>query len=212
MRPIAIIDDDIAVRDALSLLFETREWPSAGFESAEHFLSAANVADYACLIIDVRMTGMTGLELFAELQDAPYLPPVIFLTGHGDVPMAVSAVKGGASDFLEKPYDHKVLLAKVEEYLQRDLTARSSWETRQTLSERLTSLTPREREVLRELLAGKLNKQIADALSISIKTVEVHRARIYAKLRVRSAVELAAQLKAVPINEIVGEAASGGEG
>ncbi|KAF0814391.1 Response regulator protein TodT [Andreprevotia sp. IGB-42] len=197
MRPIAIIDDDIAVRDSLAMLFETRHWPSLGFESAEDFLGAANPADFGCLVVDVRMTGMTGLELFAELKTASYLPPVLFLTGHGDVPMAVAAIKDGAADFLEKPFDHRVLVSKVEQYLETDRIERGDWEVRQHLAERLSSLTPRERDVLRELLVGRLNKQIADVLDISIKTVEVHRARIYSKLRVRSGVELAALLRDV---------------
>ncbi|GAA5784948.1 DNA-binding response regulator [Chitiniphilus shinanonensis] len=204
MKPIAIIDDDVAVRDALTLLFETRDWHSATFDSAEDFLARAGVADYGCLIVDVRMTGASGLELFDRLKSQPYVPPVIFLTGHGDVPMAVAAVKEGATDFLEKPFDHRQLVAKVDAALQQDAAHRGNWEVRQSLNARLSELTPREREVLRELLAGRLNKQIADVLDISIKTVEVHRARIYTKLRVRSAVELAALLKDVPLNEIAG--------
>ncbi|UXY14831.1 response regulator [Chitiniphilus purpureus] len=202
MRPIAIIDDDVAVRDALTVLFEARDWVSAAFESAEDFLGRAHPPEYGCLIIDVRMTGISGLELFDRLKSQPYLPPVIFLTGHGDVPMAVAAVKEGAADFLEKPFDHRQLLVRMEALLQQDAAQRGDWEARQSINARLAELTPREREVLRELLAGKLNKQIADALDISIKTVEVHRARIYTKLRVRSAVELAAMLKDVPLNEI----------
>ncbi|WP_148716795.1 response regulator transcription factor [Chitinolyticbacter meiyuanensis] len=202
MRTIAIIDDDVAVRDALTLLFETRDWEAEAFESAEDFLARAHPPAYGCLVIDVRMTGISGLELFDRLKAQPYLPPVIFLTGHGDVPMAVSAVKEGATDFLEKPCDHRTLVAKVEAALLDDAANRGDWEARQNLNVRLSELTPREREVLRELLAGKLNKQIADALDISIKTVEVHRARIYTKLRVRSAVELAALLKDVPLAEI----------
>ncbi|TJZ75667.1 response regulator transcription factor [Chitiniphilus eburneus] len=204
MKPIGIIDDDVAVRDALTLLFETRDWQTAAFESAEDFLAHADVANYGCLIVDVRMTGASGLELFDRLKNQPYLPPVIFLTGHGDVPMAVAAVKEGATDFLEKPFDHRQLVTKVEAALLQDASHRGNWEARQSLNARLSELTPREREVLRELLAGRLNKQIADVLDISIKTVEVHRARIYTKLRVRSAVELAALLKDVPLNEIAG--------
>jgi two-component system, LuxR family, response regulator DctR len=202
MRPIAVIDDDSAVRDALQILFEAHQWPVFGFESAEHFLNEADAADYSCLIIDVRMTGMTGLELYAELKTSFYLPPVIFLTGHADVPMAVAAVKDGVMDFLEKPCDYSLLVSRIEDCLARDEEARSKWSARQSLDERLESLTPREREVLRELLTGRLNKQIADELDISIKTVEVHRARIYTKLKVRSAGGLAASLKGVQISEI----------
>ncbi|AZN35855.1 response regulator transcription factor [Iodobacter ciconiae] len=202
MRPIAVIDDDSAVRDALQILFEAHQWPVFGFESAEHFLNEADAADYSCLIIDVRMTGMSGLELYSELKNAFYLPPVIFLTGHADVPMAVAAVKDGVMDFLEKPCDYSLLVSRIEACLARDEEARSAWNARQSLDERLESLTPREREVLRELLTGRLNKQIADELDISIKTVEVHRARIYTKLKVRSAGGLAASLKGVQISEI----------
>ncbi|GGP25368.1 response regulator transcription factor [Silvimonas amylolytica] len=205
MRPIAIIDDDIAVRDALTLLFETRSWPAIAFDSAESFLAEAGPADFSCMVLDVRMTGMSGLELFNKIKTAEYLPPVIFLTGHGDVAMAVAAVKEGATDFLEKPCDNRVLVGKIQTYLEQDEALRGEWEARQSLSDQLDALTPREREVLRELLAGKLNKQIADALAISIKTVEVHRARIYTKLHVRSAVELAALLKDVPLTAISGK-------
>ncbi len=119
--------------------------------------------------------------------------------------MAVAAVKEGAADFLEKPCDNRVLVGKIQTYLDQDQAQRGEWEARQSLSDQLDNLTPREREVLRELLAGKLNKQIADTLTISIKTVEVHRARIYTKLRVRSAVELAALLKDVPLTAISGK-------
>lgn len=202
MRPIAVIDDDSAVRDALQILFEAHQWPVFGFASAEDFLNKADAVDYSCLIIDVRMTGMSGLELYAELKTSFYLPPVIFLTGHADVPMAVAAVKDGVMDFLEKPCDYGLLVSRVEACLSRDEEARSVWTARQSLDERLESLTPREREVLRELLTGRLNKQIADELEISIKTVEVHRARIYTKLKVRSAGGLAASLKGVQISEI----------
>ncbi|AMC33748.1 response regulator transcription factor [Iodobacter arcticus] len=202
MRPIAVIDDDSAVRDALQILFEAHQWPVFGFESAEHFLKESDAAEYSCLIIDVRMTGMSGLELYAELKTSFYLPPVIFLTGHADVPMAVAAVKDGVMDFLEKPCDYGLLVSRIEACLARDEEARSAWTARQSLDERLESLTPREREVLRELLTGRLNKQIADELDISIKTVEVHRARIYTKLKVRSAGGLAASLKGVQISEI----------
>jgi two-component system response regulator DctR len=202
MRPIAVIDDDSAVRDALQILFEAHQWPVSAFESAEQFLNESDAAEFSCLIIDVRMTGMSGLELYSELKSSFYLPPVIFLTGHADVPMAVAAVKDGVMDFLEKPCDYSLLVSRVEVCLARDEEARTAWNARQSLDERLESLTPREREVLRELLTGRLNKQIADELEISIKTVEVHRARIYTKLKVRSAGGLAASLKGVQISEI----------
>ncbi|WP_028455944.1 response regulator transcription factor [Chitinilyticum litopenaei] len=199
-HPIAVIDDDVAVCDSLDLLFETRNWPVKTFASAEAFLEEGNPGSYACLIVDVRMAGMSGLELFGRLkEDYAYVPPLIFLTGHGDVPMAVSAVKDGAADFLEKPCDHHQLLAKVEVCLERDREARMSRTHQDSVMSRLEELTPRERQVLREILAGKLNKQVADRLDISIKTVEVHRARIFTKMRVHSAMELAAMLKDIPL-------------
>ncbi|MBE9610184.1 response regulator transcription factor [Chitinilyticum piscinae] len=197
---IAVIDDDVAVCDSLDLLFETRQWPVRTFASAEAFLADARLDDFGCLIVDVRMAGMSGLELFARLKEEHgYVPPVIFLTGHGDVPMAVNAVKEGASDFLEKPFDHHQLLAKVEACLARDAAVRTSRSQQDSVLSRLEELTPRERQVLREILAGKLNKQVADRLDISIKTVEVHRARIFTKMRVHSAMELAAMLKDIPL-------------
>lgn len=197
---IAVIDDDVAVCDSLDLLFETRNWPVKTFSSAEQFLEEGRPELYSCLIVDVRMSGMSGLALFAHLRDDfAYVPPLIFLTGHGDVPMAVNAVKEGAADFLEKPCDHHKLLAKVEACLARDAEVRASRTHQDSVLTRLEELTPRERQVLREILAGKLNKQVADRLDISIKTVEVHRARIFTKMRVHSAMELAAMLKDIPL-------------
>ncbi|QZA77010.1 response regulator [Deefgea tanakiae] len=201
IRTVAVIDDDEAVRDSLGLLLETHDCPVLTYASAEAFLDEGDVSRFACLIVDVRMDGMSGLELFAELREGSYLPPVIFLTGHGDVPMAVNALKDGASDFMEKPCDQDQLLARVQACLSEDLQRRGSAKHQQKVVELLADLTPREREVLQEILLGKLNKQIADRLDISTKTVEVHRARIFTKMRVHSAMELAAMLKEIPVGE-----------
>lgn len=201
IRTVAVIDDDEAVRDSLGLLLETHDCPVLTYASAEAFLDEGDVSRFACLIVDVRMEGMSGLELFAELREGRYLPPVIFLTGHGDVPMAVNALKDGASDFMEKPCDQAQLLARVQACLAEDLQRRGSAKHQQKVVELLADLTPREREVLQEILLGKLNKQIADRLDISTKTVEVHRARIFTKMRVHSAMELAAMLKEIPVSE-----------
>nr|WP_314899372.1 response regulator [uncultured Deefgea sp.] len=201
IRTVAVIDDDEAVRDSLGLLLETHDCPVLTYASAEAFLDEGDVSRFACLIVDVRMDGMSGLELFAELREGSYLPPVIFLTGHGDVPMAVNALKDGASDFMEKPCDQDQLLARVQACLAEDLQRRGSAKHQEKVVELLADLTPREREVLQEILLGKLNKQIANRLDISTKTVEVHRARIFTKMRVHSAMELAAMLKEIPVGE-----------
>jgi two-component system response regulator DctR len=194
-RHIAIVDDDDAIRDALSWLFSTRNHPVQLFASAEELLAQYNSDDFGCLILDVRMPGMGGMELFSKLQEHAYCPPVVFLTGHGDVPMAVAALKQGAADFIEKPFSDNDIVDLVEGCLSMDQMNRSEWQNRTAVDERLACLTPREREVMKLILTGRLNKQIADDLSISMKTVEVHRARILEKMQVKTAMELAARLR-----------------
>ena len=198
-----IVDDDAEVRDALAWLLRSRRLLSEGFASAEAFeamLHARTVCkDPACVLLDVRMPGMSGLALFDRLDARGVLPalPVIFLTGHADVPLAVSALKMGAVDFLEKPFDDVVLIERVEAALERDVSARAALASRHQLEAQLRQLTEREREVMALILDGKLNKQIAEALDISIKTVEVHRARVLEKMAVKSAVELAGRLSSL---------------
>lgn len=144
------------------------------------------------------MAPINGLALFEKLlASQPYCPPAIFLTGHADVPLAVSALKMGAVDFLEKPFDDVVLIERVEAALERDVSARAALASRHQLEAQLRQLTEREREVMALILDGKLNKQIAEALDISIKTVEVHRARVLEKMAVKSAVELAGRLSSL---------------
>ena len=158
-------------------------------------LAAFDLERMGCLVLDVRMAPLTGLVLFEQLRAAhPYCPPAIFLTGHADVPLAVAALKMGAADFLEKPFDDAILIERVEAALARDAAARDSLASRSHLQAQLRQLTEREREVMALILEGKLNKQIAEALDISIKTVEVHRARVLDKMAVKSAVELAGRL------------------
>lgn len=200
---IALIDDDPAVRHSLALLLETRGWLGLPFERASDFLQQANPADFHCLVIDVRIPGMSGLELFAELsrhsrERGSYLPPVLFLTGHGDIPMVVHALQQGARDFLEKPADPRTLLDAVGKALLVDRSARAEHGTRESLLREIAELTPREREVLTEMVAGYLSKQIADHLDISTKTVEAHRLRICHKFNVRTGMELAAKLREIP--------------
>ncbi|TJZ79061.1 response regulator transcription factor [Chitiniphilus eburneus] len=194
-RRIAIVDDDDALRDALVWLFSTRNHEAQAFASAEALLADYSPDRFGCLLLDVRMPGMGGIELFARLKEYTYVPPVIFLTGHGDVPMAVSALKGGAADFVEKPFNDNDIVDLVEKALADDATHRDAWHARSQVEGRLAALTPREREVMKLILTGRLNKQIADDLSISMKTVEVHRARILEKMHVKTAMELAALLR-----------------
>ena len=194
-RTIGIVDDDEALRDALSWLFSTRNHPVRTFADAESFLAAWQPEDFGCVLMDVRMPGMSGFEAFTRLKEAPYCPPVIFLTGHGDVPMAVAALKQGAADFVEKPFSDNDIVDLVERCLTEDAERRRSWQARETTQARLDLLTPREREVLKLILVGRLNKQIADDLSISMKTVEVHRSRALEKMQVKTAIELAALLR-----------------
>ena len=200
---VAIIDDDPSVRRSLAMLLDTRGWAATEFERAVDFLDGGDASRFNCLVIDVRIPGMSGLELFEELNRRArsrqrYLPPALFLTGHGDIPMVVQALKQGASDFLEKPADPRTLLDAVAKALAADRTARGAHESLESLLHEIAELTPREREVLTEMVAGYLSKQIADHLNISTKTVEAHRLRICHKFNVRTGMELAAKLREIP--------------
>jgi two-component system response regulator DctR len=189
-----IVDDDEAIRDALSWLFQSRGVATASWPSAEAFLADYDEGMRGCLVLDVRMAEMSGLELFDRLLALGCAMPAIFLTGHGDVPLAVAAVKRGAFDFIEKPFNDNDLANRVIEALAIDAAALQARATQASLASRLATLTTREREVMELILGGKLNKVIADQLNIAIRTVEVHRARILEKMGVRSAVELAGLL------------------
>ncbi|MDO8786936.1 MAG: response regulator [Sulfuritalea sp.] len=185
-----IVDDDPAVRDALQWLLRSRGVQSQTWVSATDFLAFANRDLCGCLLLDVRMPGMSGIELFDRLRDLHCRLPVIFLTGHGDVPMAVQALKDGAFDFIEKPYDDNALVDKVLAAIDQDTRRAVRENSILCLEQKLTTLTQREQEVMQRILAGKLNKVIADELGIAMRTVEVHRSRIFEKMKVRSAVEL----------------------
>lgn len=186
-----IVDDDEAIRDALQWLFQSRGVAAAAWPSAEAFLASYDGNMTGCLVLDIRMDGMSGLELFDVLAARSCTMPVVFLTGHGDVPRAVGALKKGAYDFIEKPFNDNELVNRVIEALSADAAQRATRASQASLASRLTQLTAREREVMELILAGKLNKVIADELDIAMRTVEVHRARIFEKMGVRSAVELA---------------------
>lgn len=200
---VAIIDDDSSVRNSLAMLLETKQWHSVEFERAHDFLSNAKLTDFNCLVVDVRIPEMNGLELFDELlrrskQQHQYLPPVIFLSGHGDIPLVVRVLKQGAVDFLEKPADHRSLLDAISRALQTDARERENFQSQAAILKEIAELTQRERMVLTEVVAGYLGKQIADHLNISPKTVEAHRLHICQKLNVRTSMELAAKLRDIP--------------
>ena len=185
-----LVDDDDAIRDALGWLLQSRGLTCTAFASAEEFLAAWSPQLAGCLLLDIRMREMSGLQLFDRLLELGNRLPVIFLTGHGDVPMAVSALKKGAFDFVEKPCDDKELVGRVLEALQLDASNRESAASSESINSRLEKLTTRERQIMELILAGKFNKVIADELQISMRTVEVHRANLFEKMGVRTAVEL----------------------
>ncbi|HLO79043.1 MAG TPA: response regulator [Magnetospirillum sp.] len=186
-----IVDDDEAIRDALTWLLQSRGLAAQAFDSAEDFLERWNPAQAGCLLLDIRMSGMSGLDLFDRLRDVQARIPVIFLTGHGDVPMAVGALKKGARDFVEKPFNDNELVDRVIEALEWNAQRRAAEADSASLAARLAQLTLRERQVMELVLAGKLNKVIADELGITMRTVEVHRAHVFEKMGVKTAVELA---------------------
>ena len=190
-----VVDDDAAIRDALSWLLRSRGVEARTWPSGEAFLAGA-VEPRGCLVLDVRMDGMSGIEVFDQLLARGCRIPVIFLTGHGDVPLAVEALKKGAFDFVEKPFNDNHLVDLVVEALRRDEALRSAQAAEASLAARLEQLTTREREVMGLVLKGLPNKAIADDLGLAMRTVEVHRARLFEKMGVRSAVELAGLLAA----------------
>jgi FixJ family two-component response regulator len=185
-----VVDDDEGVRDSLQWLLEGKDYRVRCYDSAETFLSRYDPREVACLIVDIRMGGMTGLELQDRLIERKSPLPVVFITGHGDVPMAVSTMKKGAMDFIQKPFQEEALLNLVERMLEQ---ARNSFHEHQNSASRealLSKLTSREAQVLERIVAGRLNKQIADDLGISIKTVEAHRANIMEKLNANTVADL----------------------
>ena len=200
---IFIVDDDESVREALAWLLRSRRLASENFASAEAFearLDAQPLSDQPhCLLLDVRMPGISGLALFDRLLERGLIDamPVIFLTGHADVPTAVDAVKRGAFDFCEKPFSDNALVDRIEHALGASLRAIEARRARRTIAARIAELTERERDVMRRVVEGLPNKLIADQLTISVRTVEVHRARVFEKMEVKSAVELANLLRGV---------------
>ncbi|MFA5899255.1 MAG: response regulator [Hyphomicrobium sp.] len=185
-----VVDDDAALRHALTFLLSSRNVKTSTFPSGEAFLEIFSPELRGCVLTDIRMDGISGLELFSRLTDAGSRLPCIVLTGHGDVPMAVEALKNGVRDFIEKPFDANNLVDKLIVAMADDLERAEQDAARRNFAERMITLSDREQDVMQHLIAGKLNKVIAEELAIAVRTVEVHRARIFEKMGVRSAVEL----------------------
>ena len=185
-----VVDDDPSIRKSLERLIKSAGLDVVTFATAHEFLDSHSHKGPSCLVLDVKMPGLNGLELQEKLLLEKYAMPIIFITGHGDIPMSVKAIKKGAIDFLSKPFDEKDLLDAVREALERDSKARAVRDEREHIHRRLESLTPREYEILTYVITGMLNKQIAYALNISEKTVKVHRARVMDKMGVDSVAEL----------------------
>lgn len=185
-----IVDDDDAVRDALSLLMKSENIPVCAYASAEEFLDQHAQLKLGCLLLDVRMPGMNGLQLLDLLKEQDVAIPVIFITGHGDIGMAVKAMKAGATDFIEKPFDNDRLLSIVNNCLTECVCINNTIEHRHEMEARLERLTKREHEVMKQLVDGRQNKVIAKDLDISPRTVELHRANIMEKLHAHSLSEI----------------------
>jgi FixJ family two-component response regulator len=185
-----VVDDDDAVRNSLRLLLKSVGLPTVAFASAREYLDSWHPAQPGCLVLDVRMPGMSGLELQEELNRRGAIIPVIFISGHGDIPMAVEAIQHGAFDFLQKPFRDQDLIDRVQRALAADNANRQSLAQRDVLRQRYGSLTPREQEVLVLVTKGKANKVMAGDLDISQRTVEIHRARVMEKMGAQALAQL----------------------
>ena len=185
-----VVDDDEAVRDSLQWLLEGKDYRVRCFDSAESFLTRYDPREVACLLVDIRMPGISGLELQDRLIERKSPLPIVFITGHGDVPMAVTTMKKGAMDFIPKPFKEEELLSVVERMLDQAREAFTEYQHAANRDALMGKLTARESQVLERIVAGRLNKQIADDLGISIKTVEAHRANIMEKLNANTVADL----------------------
>ncbi|TDU26494.1 LuxR family two component transcriptional regulator [Panacagrimonas perspica] len=190
MRPVCVIDDDEGVARSLRALLSSVGIEATRYASPEAFLTSANPADFGCLVLDVRMPGMSGIDLYELLRSRGLNIPAVFITGHGDVRTAVRAVKAGAIDFIEKPFRDQELLDCVQKALARDVERRAGTDDSAVTEERVKTLTAREKEVLDLVVAGQSSKVIARQLHISPKTVEFHRARVMEKMHARSVLDL----------------------
>ena len=193
---IYVVDDDAAVRDSLTLLLRAVGLTGQAFSSAAEFLQNYDPEQHGCLVADIRMPGMSGLDLQDELNRLGAHIPLIFITGHGDVPMAVDAMKSGALDFIEKPFRDQELLDRVNQAVSWDKERRTRNLETLAIRERLAALTPRETEVMERVVQGQANKVIAMDLGVSQRTVEIHRARVMEKMEVRSVAKLVRAVEA----------------
>ena len=196
-QTVFVVDDDDAVRDSLRMLLKSAGVRTEPFASAHEFLSSYPPSQPGCLLLDVRMPGMSGLEMQHELNLRGAMIPVIFITGHGDIPMAVEAMQHGAFDFLQKPFRDEELLDRVQRALVRDNENRERLRLTDRIRERLPSLSPREREVLDLVTRGKANKMVAGDLGVSQRTIEIHRAHVMQKMEAGSLAELVRMMMTV---------------
>jgi two-component system, LuxR family, response regulator FixJ len=193
-----VVDDDEAVRGSMKLLLKTLDLPAQTFASAQEFLATFDKGRSGCLVLDIRMPGMSGLELQEELNARGAVLPIIFVTGHGDVPMAVEAMQRGAMDFLQKPFRDQDLLDRITKALEKDRAGRELLGNRERIRARLATLTPREREIMVLVTQGKANKVIAADLDLSQRTVEIHRAHVMEKMGANSLAHLVHMAIEVP--------------
>lgn len=185
-----VVDDDEPVRDAIGMLLETVDIPFESFATAAEFLDAYDASRTGCLVLDIRMPGMSGLELQEKLLEDKAPIPIVFITGHGDIPMAVDAMKRGAVDFIRKPFRDQELLDRVHEALNADSDNRSAYADLTSIREKVGSLTPREHEVFERVARGQANKVVAIDLGISERTVEIHRSQVMQKTKARTLADL----------------------
>jgi len=189
-QKVMVVDDDSGVRNAMRILLKSVGLDSVLYASAQEFLAAYQPAQPGCLLLDIRMPGMSGLELQQQLNLRGAVIPVIFMTGHGDVPMAVEAMQQGAFDFLQKPFRDQDLLDRIQKAIAKDAQSRASLGEHERIRAHLQTLTAREREVLDLMTQGKQNKVIAQDLGVSPRTIEIHRARVMEKMNAQSVAEL----------------------
>ncbi len=196
-QKVFVVEDDEAVRDSLLLLLKAEGYQTQGFSDAQEFLKEDVNSLQGCVILDIRMPGMTGMELHKKLVEMGCALPIIFVTGHGDVEMAVEAMKQGAIDFVQKPYREEELLEKVRSGLAMDQEQHEALKYKEKLQQRIDSLTPRELEIMDMMVEGKANKVIAIDLNISQRTVEIHRSRVMQKMGTHSLAQLVQMVLAV---------------
>ena len=189
-QTVYVVEDDEAVRDSLSLLLQSEGLPVVAYDRASRFLEDWTPQLRGCIVLDIRMPEMDGMELQKALNERHSVLPIIFVTGHGDVPLAVDALQQGADDFIEKPYREDQLLEKIRAALARDAEQRELMEKKQLILDRIESLTPREKEIMERMVAGQANKVIAIELDISQRTVEIHRSRVMHKMGTHSLAQL----------------------